>query len=639
MAKRREDSFFGMHFDFHAGKNQTGIGSNCAPEVIGKLLDAVKPDYVQCDTKGHAGATSYPTKVGNPAAGMVGDILRMWREETEKRGVGLYAHHSGVWDNLAVEKHPDWAAWDEEGKPSAEKTSVFGPYCDELLAPQLIEMATEYGLDGAWVDGECWAVMPDYSPWAKAAYAEKYGKEPPKRDEEGYDEFLEFNRQGFRDYVTRYIRAVKSKAPNFQVASNWLYTSFAPEKMTVPVDFISGDYSPADSVNTARIESYILANQPQPWDLMAWGFNIQNDYQCVKELEQLCQEAAVVISVGGGFQVYNRQLVGTVQEWAIPMWAKLAEFCRARQALCHHARPVPQVGIIYSEKAFYNNKKKMFTPYGCRLTEDIKGSLFAVLDNQYSAEILMTHHTDRDFSPYGLIFVPDGTAIEDDLKAKLLAYAENGGVLVISGENSVGLFAEELGIKVNDTFDSVVRFMVDGQGATARTTFASIKAESAMITKWAMPYGDDETATPIPAAVEKAYGKGKLIGLPFALGRTYLGAKSATLRRLTGEILSAYADPTVRVFGSSLVEVALTEKDGKQMVNLLNLAGVHADDKIRAFNEIPPLTDLTLVWKTDKCPTKVTLEPEGEPLKFYYADGKAHITVPKLKIHAVITME
>ena len=281
----------------------------------------------------------------------------------------------------------------------------------------------------------------------------------------------------------------------------------------------------------------------------------------------------------------------------------------------------------------------MFTPYGCRLTEDLKGSLFAVLDNQYSAEILMTHHTDRDFSPYGLIFVPDGTAIEDALKVKLLAYAENGGVLVISGENSVGLFAEELGIQVDGTFDSVARFMVDGQGATARTKFASIKAESAMITKWAMPYGDDETATPIPAAVEKAYGKGKLIGLPFALGRTYLGAKSATLRRLTGEILSAYADPTVRVFGSSLVEVALTEKDGKQMVNLLNLAGVHADDKIRAFSEIPPLTDLTLVWKTEKCPTKVTLEPDGEPLKFYYADGKAHITVPKLKIHAVITME
>jgi hypothetical protein len=104
-------------------------------------------------------------------------------------------------------------------------------------------------------------------------------------------------------------------------------------------------------------------------------------------------------------------------------------------------------------------------------------------------------------------------------------------------------------------------------------------------------------------------------------------------------MLSALSTSTVRVFGSNLVEVAFMEKDGKQMVNLLNLAGAHSDDKIRSFSEIPPLTDLTVEWKTDKVPTKVMLEPEGEPLEFSYADGKAHITVPKLKIHAVITME
>ena len=32
--KRREDSFLGMHFDFHAGKNQETIGENCAPEDV-----------------------------------------------------------------------------------------------------------------------------------------------------------------------------------------------------------------------------------------------------------------------------------------------------------------------------------------------------------------------------------------------------------------------------------------------------------------------------------------------------------------------------------------------------------------------------------------------------------------------------
>ena len=267
MAKRRQDSFFGMHFDFHAGRDQTGIGANCDPELIGRMLEAVQPDYVQCDTKGHAGASSYPTRVGNQAKGIDADILRMWREETEKRRIALYAHYSGIWDNLALERHPDWAACGADGEPSKEKTSVFGPYADELLIPQLIEIANVYGLDGAWVDGECWAQIVDYSPTAQRAYEAEFHRKPPKEGEAGYDEYLAFNREGFRRYLTHYITAVKQAAPHFQIASNWLYTSFVPEEKTIPVDFISGDYSPSDSVNTARFEAYCLINQPQPWDL------------------------------------------------------------------------------------------------------------------------------------------------------------------------------------------------------------------------------------------------------------------------------------------------------------------------------------------------------------------------------------
>ena len=640
MAKRREESFFGMHFDFHAGRDQTGIGSNCDPALIGRMLEAVQPDYVQCDTKGHAGASSYPTKVGNPAKGIEADILRMWREETSKRRIALYAHHSGVWDNLAIERHPDWAACGQDGQPSKEKTSVFGPYADELLIPQLIELANLYGLDGAWVDGECWAQMVDYSAAAQRAYEAETQRKTPKEGEPGYDEYLEFNRQGFRRYLAHYISEVKKAAPHFQIASNWLYTSFVPEEKTIPVDFISGDYSPSDSVNTARVEAYCLMNQPQPWDLMAWGFNIQDGYHCVKELRQLCQEAAVVISVGGGFQFYNRQLVGTVQEWAIPMWAELAKFCRAREALCHRAKTVPQVALIHSTKAFYHNKRNLFTPYGCKLTEDLKGSLFAVLDNQYSAEILMTHHTDRDLSAYGMIIVPNVTAIEETLKQRLLDYAAAGGIVVISGGNAMKLFEDELGVSIKDSEpqERILHLSENGQRAPAKVRCVEAEAVTAVPAAYALT-DDAEDASKLPVLFRRQIGRGLLFGVAFDLGRTYLSAQSAVLRRFAGRILSAFTTPAVRVYGSSLVQVALCEKDGQRRVNLLNLAGAHADTKVRSFDEIPPLCDLTVTLATEKTPSKVTMEPEGEKLKFYHTGGLLHISVPKLDIHAVITVE
>ena len=79
--KKRRDSFFGLHFDFHAGA-ESRVAEEMRPDVIARLLDEVRPDYVQIDTKGHPGYSSYPTKVGNPAPIMLGDQVKMWRELT-----------------------------------------------------------------------------------------------------------------------------------------------------------------------------------------------------------------------------------------------------------------------------------------------------------------------------------------------------------------------------------------------------------------------------------------------------------------------------------------------------------------------------------------------------------------------------
>ena len=52
--KKRKDSFFGIHFDFHAVEGQI-VGEDFRPEVVAELLDKTKPDFAQCDTKGHFG--------------------------------------------------------------------------------------------------------------------------------------------------------------------------------------------------------------------------------------------------------------------------------------------------------------------------------------------------------------------------------------------------------------------------------------------------------------------------------------------------------------------------------------------------------------------------------------------------------
>ena len=151
---RRSESYFGLHFDFHATLQDTLIGKTCTDKMIDSLLIKVKPDFIQVDCKGHSGVTSYPTKVGNPPKRVEKDILKLFREVTLRRGVALYVHYSGVWDDEAVKHHPNWSRIDSEGKPDRQKASLWSAYTDSLLIPQLKEIS-DYGVNGVWVDGDC----------------------------------------------------------------------------------------------------------------------------------------------------------------------------------------------------------------------------------------------------------------------------------------------------------------------------------------------------------------------------------------------------------------------------------------------------------------------------------------------------
>ena len=210
--KRRSDSFFGLHFDFHA-RRETIVGEVMEPDVIARLLDATMPDYVQIDSKGHPGFSSFPTKCGTPAPEMRADPIRMWRDLTAERGIALYAHHSGLFDMDCAVHHPEWAVVDKDGNFSDRYLSVFGDYADEYLIPQLTELALDYGIDGAWVDGEVWATQVDYSEMARREWAKISDAAPPMPEDADYPAYLAFCRKGFENYVAHYVAHMKEIAP------------------------------------------------------------------------------------------------------------------------------------------------------------------------------------------------------------------------------------------------------------------------------------------------------------------------------------------------------------------------------------------------------------------------------------------
>lgn len=639
---RRADSFFGLHFDFHASMNDTEIGKTLTESMVDSLLTMVKPDFIQVDSKGHAGVSSYPTKVGYWPGTLVKDPLRLFRDVTRRHGVALYVHHSGVWDDQAVKHHPNWARMTQEGKIDEHKTSLFGPYADSLLIPQLKEIS-DYGVDGVWIDGDCWGVEPDYSPIALAAFRAETGIQeiPHKKTDLHYDDFLEFNRRAFKRYVTHYTDALHQYNPKFQVASNWAFTSFQPEPVSVPVDFISGDTDPLDGANRSAFQARCIAPQGKPWDLMSWSFGYAFNEQIgsPKPAIQLCQEAAQVMAVGGGFQAYwiqNRDASLTPN--AFRTMAKLARFCRARQVFCHKATPVPQVALLYSTTGYKHITTGVYQPWHGEL-DALRGTMNALLYNQLSTEILMEHHLHGRMRQYPLIVVPSWQKLDESFRQELLQYVREGGNLLVIGSNAVRVFENELGVRMTSQ-PKAAPYVGFGDVLTGSTAQYQPFEPLAGTVLFGEIYSQRDTRFKIGSAASIVQlGKGQIAGIYLNLGDEFAKRETNVVREFIGTLAQQLFKPQVKVTGSQFVHVALNTKGAKTMINLINMAGSHADRHVHATDEIPPLGPLTVAVRVSQKPKRIMMQPENRPINFTYQNNHISLTIPKLAIHSILVLE
>jgi len=636
---KRAESFVGVHFDFHAGPDCTEIGKNTTPAMIENIIDQVKPDYLQIDCKGHRGLSSYPTKIGNPAPGFVGDPLRLWREVTARRGVSLYMHYSGVWDSEAILKNPSWGAINANGTTNGNAISFWSPYADQLLIPQLRELAGDYRVDGAWIDGECWAAVPDYGPAALKAFREATGIENAPRGpaEPHWFEFLQFHREAFRRYLRHYITEIKKNHPQFELCSNWAYTDHMAEAVNAPVDFLSGDYSPDDSVNSARLSGRYLVRQGKTWDLMAWSFSrhTNKNGSNQKTVPQLQREAAVVVALGGGFQAYiTQKRDGSIREERIPVMAEVAKFCRDRQAICHHAEPVPQIALLLSTAGHYRKINGLFN----RDLGNVHGALQALLESQRSVEVVGEHQLAGRLREYPLIIVPEWDYLEPGFREQLTTYVKAGGSLILLGANSAALFQRELGYTPQGAAASQGEQLLH-QGARAAIRG---RTQTVTLTAGVQPFGQlqgtNAAATPHPAASIARLGNGRIAAVYFSVAQSYLAGRPEAIRRFLNDLVAElFPEPKVEVRGSPDVDVAVARNHGKLLVNLVNTSGPHQTEPIT--ESINPVGPLHVSIRTPAKPAKMTLEPGAEPLVFDYRNGQSHLTVPRLDIHRVIVVE
>lgn len=641
-AQNNLNRFAGLHFDFHATLQDSSIGKTMTAGMIDSLLTITKPDFLQVDCKGHPGIASYPTEIGTGAPNLQKDILKIFREETAKYHVPLYIHYSGILDHQAVALHPDWARINADGKIDSSATSVFGAYCDSLMIPQLKEVASKYKVDGAWIDGDCWALTPDYSPVVISAFKQQTGftSAPVKTDDPHYFEWAEFNRKGFLDYMAHYINALHQAYPDLHITSNWAFSSFIPEKVSVLVDFLSGDVAGVNSLYSSAFESRCMALQGKPWDLMSWSFTAKGDIKVTRSVPQLEQQAAEVLTMGGGYQTYwNQNRDGTPETYQFQKMKKIIKFCKDRKKYCFGGKVVPQIGLLYS--AYTLRHKPFENLYNGSGLSSLKTIVNILLDSQLPVEILMDHQLTGRLNQYPLMIIPEWSSLDPEVQKQLTDYVNQGGNLLVIGADAVKPFEPLL----KTTFSGMPKDTGFYTGYNdeiifIQTRLQPVQANKAITLGSTLTDNDFRFPSGLPLASVTNVGKGKIAALYINIADFYEHNQNPFIRKIVKDLsLQLLPAVKVKIQGDEHVHTVITRKNDKQYVHLINTNGPHNNPEVMTYDEVTPIHQLTVSVRLPKKPASIVLQPAHKPLPVQYKDGFATVTIDALGIYDILEIK
>lgn len=645
--KKRSDCFFGLHFDFHATDEFQNIGAYTDAKKVGEYLDAVKPDFIAFDTKGHPGYTSFFSEYGTVAPGLTVDHLKIIREETAKRGILLFSHYSGHTDKRVCEDHPDWAIKRKDGRQDWDFIDFESPYYETIMLPHLKELAGKYGFDGVWVDGDCGFTRANYSDKTMQEFKEKTGFDHVDDDpaSESHIAFTKMQRDRFAKELARYVSDMKEEYPNFEIVCSWANSYLMGENAVPTLEYHSDDVAETFLIG-ANARSY--AGLDKPWDLMCYAFprtwctphgTVRT--KAIRHIDRINRDGAIIVSLGGMYQVDNMLSPwGELRMAEKEVMTKVSEFFKARQPFCQGLKPTKNAALWCSNDenicacggdAYHERLLPLL--YGDLIVNDGGRPVDVVYDDVILSDKIFEHPA---------IIIPEVVHIFPKMRDALQKYMEKGGKVIAIGPDACKAFTEVTSDEERQMFFEQDDIYMEGVITKRIVTFPD---DMEPLTKCHIEELKFDSPT-INAAAWKPVGEGALYCIGWNLIKEYSEHFSFLNRDFLRSVLDK-ADPKPEAYledGIRCAQIIPAVKNGKKFVSVVNMADyqdiINMDISFeRNKGAIPPIYDLTVAVKYDQKPDKLWFEPEHKALDFTYDGEYAHVKIPRVDIHGVIVSE
>jgi hypothetical protein len=653
-----------VHLDFHTPGQIPDVGADFDAKQFAQTVVDAHIDSMTVFSKCHHGFSYHPTDVGVVHPSLKFDLMGAQIEALHGAGVRAPIYISVGWDEVMADVHPEWRQVDASGRfvgrgpreiPGWRLMDLASPYAAYVLA-QTKEVLERYGP----VDG----IFFDIVRQEQGAHYNAFRRDRMRQD--GVDPADEAAAMAWALNVEREFMA---RAHALVMDYGKEATVFFNSRLRPDRDPEAGSRAELPFYSHVEIESLpsglwgynhypLFANyfQTLGHPLLgmtgifhtAWG-----DFGSLKTELALRYECARMLASGAacsiGDQMHPRGVLDTAA------YRRIGEVYANVEALepwSIGAEAIQEIGVLMAETG------PRFHTFGRDIDE---GVMRMLLELHRPFQFL---DAAADLSPYKVIIVPDDRPFDEELAAKVQAYLDSGGALLVTNRGGLtpagDRFALDFGVEYVGAAPHSPDYLVAGEALGAPLTDyplalyergSQVRATGAkVLANVGYPYftrsaeqqmshrhtaydrvSDDPAVTERGTVIychSPLFGAYRVHAVP-----AYRELVARLLERLTPEpVLVAPDLPTT-------AEAALLRQPGEGnriVLHLINVLPQRRGAEIDIVEDILPLYDVRVGVRLDTPIQEATLAPSGETLATTTADGVTWVTVPKVEGHQVV---
>ncbi len=654
-------TFRHIHLDFHTSPAITGVGEDFQPEEFARVLKEAAVNSITIFAKCHHGMSYYPTRVGIRHPNLKGDLVGGMIEACHRQGIRVPVYISTMYDQRVWREHPEWRAYDEQGKPQGlrgtagplvpelGRVCINTPYLDYVIE-QADEVLRKYEADGLFYDNFGYPAGGCLGPSCMSE-REKLGLDSACREDRQKHALIVMERS-----MDRFAATVRARKPKAGIFIN------GPARLWQDPRFlrrVSKDYThfeieslPGGSWGYSHVQmaSRYLRNLGLEAQGMTGAFHrswgdfgtVRNqaalDYECFSMLAQ-----ATKCAIGDHLHPRGRLNPRTYERVG-----STYRSVKEKEPWCESATAVTEIAILVN-------------PGAPRASESATGATGMLTQLHHQFDVV-----DRvsDFSRYQLLILADSHRLDPAVRDKLAAFVDAGGGLLLSHESGLdepgkSFALPGMGLTYEGPWKHESQYIEALEPARGGIpdmvhemyeTGSAVKAQpgTTLLARVWEGYFDrdyrqfqvEQTPFAKPSAYVAAAQRGRILYFAVPIFRAYARNGYAVYRQLVGNLVRRLIpNPLVEGELPSTAQVTITAQRGRRILHVLHYIAERRSPDLDIVEDVIPLANVALAARLARQPARVYLAPQEQNLRFEYGGGYARVTVPVVNGHQMVVFE